>query len=1285
MTTSRVKTAWILFAACTLMGSAPVAPRPSLDRLVAARRAVETVSWRHRIWPEANPGPKPSLDTFLSDAALRAKVEDGLRKSAALERYWGRAITPGQLQAEIDRMAAGTRAPETLRELFSALGNDPALIAETLARPALADRMIRNAYALDDRMHGATRLRAEKAMARSSELTSLVGDGGERTEATYVRAGARGAEPGGQGEEPGAIVLESEEWNRRLESLASSFATNPDAVHDPAQLRTGRVSGLQQDGDRFYVSEIREAGKDRIVVASVSWRKRSFDEWWQTTRDTIPARLEGPPALYRLPDIRQAACDDLWSGMIRPNPEPRTGHSLVWTGTEMIVWGGNNGFGAMKTGNRYNPATDTWTLIRSDAAAPTPESGQTAVWTGTEMIVWGGTQRTPPFNAGGRYNPSTDTWIATRADVTAPTPRAGATAVWTGTHMIVWGGTLGSTLATGGIYDPGTDVWMPTRDDITTPTARSGHSAVWTGTEMIVWGGFGPGLLNTGGRYDPMSDTWIPTPVDAGTPSARNRFGAVWTGTEMIIWGGSIPTGFEVPPFEILLNTGARFDPVANRWTPTSVVHAPTLQGVSVAAWTGSRMLVWGYGSGGVYDPATDGWSAMATYPAAFGTPPAAGVWTGSEMIVWGGQKHNHGGRYSPATDTWIPTPFEEIPAGRAFHSAVWTGSEMIVWGGFAAAARNDGGRYDPATDTWMGIRLDATTPSARDKHTAVWTGREMVVWGGRSNPWTKTGGAYDPATDTWRATRADVSAPEPRYDHTAVWTGTRMIVWGGYGPGTWTNTGGLYDPATDSWTATRADATAPEARSIHTAVWTGREMIVWGGGTIVPPPRTMNSGGRYDPATETWTPTPVEGAPAGRWRHTAVWTGSEMIVWGGDASGVSNTGGAYDPGTNSWRWTSTLLAPAPRVDHTAVWTGGEMIVWGGVTDVPLSGTRLSSGGRYDPVLDSWRATRDDATTPRARAGHSVVWTGGRMIVWGGAERDDTGAAYCAATADDDGDGIPPEVDNCPSVPNPTQTDTDHDQHGDACDNCVTVANSGQEDTDQDRLGDACDNCSSEPNPSQADQDGDQAGDACDNCASVPNGDQADADQDGAGDVCDNCPAASNPNQSDADADGLGDACDNCRFVLNPSQEDRDGDASGDACDNCASAANPDQADADFDGEGDVCDPCPTLAHVNECTQRVVSACVEMSSPIGKGSGTIAWQTAFETDLIGFNVVTIDAQGRRLQVNAALIGCEQCVTVTGASYVFIAPKHKSGHNLFIESVRRDGRADLFGPAARGCP
>src|SRR6266508_2527262 len=118
----------------------------SFEERVSYQRAIEDVYWRHRIWPKERPDPKPSLDAVMSQTQLDKKVTDYLRNSQALEDYWQRPITSEQLQAEMDRMAKHTKQPEVLRELFEAFGNDPFVIAECLARPALAERSVTNWY-----------------------------------------------------------------------------------------------------------------------------------------------------------------------------------------------------------------------------------------------------------------------------------------------------------------------------------------------------------------------------------------------------------------------------------------------------------------------------------------------------------------------------------------------------------------------------------------------------------------------------------------------------------------------------------------------------------------------------------------------------------------------------------------------------------------------------------------------------------------------------------------------------------------------------------------------------------------------------------------------------------------------------------------------------------------------------------------------------------------------------------------------------------------------------------
>ena len=94
------------------------------------------------------------------------------------------------------------------------------------------------------------------------------------------------------------------------------------------------------------------------------------------------------------------------------------------------------------------------------------------------------------------------------------------------------------------------------------------------------------------------------------------------------------------------------------------------------------------------------------------------------------------------------------------------------------------------------------------------------------------------------------------------------------------------------------------------------------------------------------WVPTRVPDDVPARYLHTAVWTGSEMIVWGGNAGSSYTGGGRYNPTTDSWSVVSTLNEPLYRDYQTAVWTGTEMIIWGGFLDPNVGGGGTNSGGR---------------------------------------------------------------------------------------------------------------------------------------------------------------------------------------------------------------------------------------------------------------------------------------------------------------------------------------------------
>src|SRR5437762_10104913 len=124
----------------------------------------------------------------MFQAQLEKKVRDYLRDSQALENYWQKPITPEKLQAEMDRMARHSKQPEMLREIVAALGNDPYIIAECVARPALADRLARNLYAHDERFHGELKRRAAAELTAHGSVEQMKQTSGTYSEIEWVKS-----------------------------------------------------------------------------------------------------------------------------------------------------------------------------------------------------------------------------------------------------------------------------------------------------------------------------------------------------------------------------------------------------------------------------------------------------------------------------------------------------------------------------------------------------------------------------------------------------------------------------------------------------------------------------------------------------------------------------------------------------------------------------------------------------------------------------------------------------------------------------------------------------------------------------------------------------------------------------------------------------------------------------------------------------------------------------------------------------------------------------------------
>src|ERR1051325_4353466 len=155
---------------------------------VAYQRAIEDVYWRHRIWPNTNLRPKPALDAVMSQAQIGKRVTEYLSNSQALENDWQRPITADQLQAEVERMASHTKQPEVLREIFAALWNDPFVIAECLARPVLAERLLTELYAHDQRFHGESKRRGEAELRAHPSVHEMKRTSGMYTEVEWIKS-----------------------------------------------------------------------------------------------------------------------------------------------------------------------------------------------------------------------------------------------------------------------------------------------------------------------------------------------------------------------------------------------------------------------------------------------------------------------------------------------------------------------------------------------------------------------------------------------------------------------------------------------------------------------------------------------------------------------------------------------------------------------------------------------------------------------------------------------------------------------------------------------------------------------------------------------------------------------------------------------------------------------------------------------------------------------------------------------------------------------------------------
>ena len=381
--------------------------------------------------------------------------------------------------------------------------------------------------------------------------------------------------------------------------------------------------------------------------------------------------------------VKTRTCSDTtcmwsdWSACVAPKgwqdiaPAPTTFygrqyHAAVWTGSEMIVYGGYSSLGGYSAdAAAYSVATDTWRTL--PASAITGRQYTTAVWTGTQMLVWGGYGTPSPYSKadGAAYDAASNAW--TTLPVAPIGIRDRHTTVWSGSEMLVWGGYNSSTatyLADGAAYNPSTKVWRMIK--AAPLVGRYDHSAVYAGGKMIVFGGRGQTCTSgcaDAASYDPVADTWTSLSPPSTDLDGRYNTGATVdsSGKQAIFWGGY---GTYVSS-AYYRNTGSIFDTATSTWksitVPTETV-LPYSRRWMMNVWTSpTALFVWGgsaynatgssttAATGAYYDFATSTWRAMSDTNAPPARYAATVVWTGSEAIVWGGYSYKNDGKiYRP-------------------------------------------------------------------------------------------------------------------------------------------------------------------------------------------------------------------------------------------------------------------------------------------------------------------------------------------------------------------------------------------------------------------------------------------------------------------------------------------------------------------------------------------------------------------------------------------------------------------------------------------------------------
>ena len=367
------------------------------------------------------------------------------------------------------------------------------------------------------------------------------------------------------------------------------------------ELREARVPEVWEEVERRATEERRSPVPwARLIAAVVALAVAAAGAL--VAIEVFGSRSTTPQPTATIPGIPRG-----WTELPLPPEELSDGAAFVWTGSEVLAWGGcagepNEGCGAAEPGYTFDPERRVWRPLPPIDARPSSN----AVWTDREAIFF---ENEPPEGtpaegtglSGYAYGPATGAWrTLPEAPIEA---RTGAVYLWTGREVIVWGGgnQQGSESAQGAAYDPAANSWRRIAD---APHGLNLVSGMWTGREMIVLGSLvsnrsiADTRTSVGAAYDPDTDTWRTLPPSELYPQAT---AALWVGDRMVAY--DFTTRWQA------------YDPATDAWTLPADMPFPADECYPDAETAGDLGFAFFCGRGALYEPSSAAWERIRGGP----------------------------------------------------------------------------------------------------------------------------------------------------------------------------------------------------------------------------------------------------------------------------------------------------------------------------------------------------------------------------------------------------------------------------------------------------------------------------------------------------------------------------------------------------------------------------------------------------------------------------------------------------------------------------------------------